>query len=264
MAKMTVLEMVQDILNDLDGDAVNSINDTVEAQQVAQIIKTTFYNILDGKDFPHKKLMFQLEASGNVARPNYMVVPETIEQVELVKYNTRKTTDTKDIYLEMKYLVPQDFLTLVDSQNSAATNILVVTDFSGIPLNIRTDKAPQYYTSFDDVHIVFDSYDSTVDVTLQQSKSSCQGKKNIVFTLTDTAIPDLPIQMFSYLLNEAKSTAFLVLKQAPNAKAEQHSISQRRRMSQEAWKVQNGITYPDYGRKKGIRQPYNKDLPPRR
>jgi len=51
MAKMTVLEIVQDILNDLDGDAVNSINDTVEALQIAQIVKTTFNNILDGKDF---------------------------------------------------------------------------------------------------------------------------------------------------------------------------------------------------------------------
>ena len=42
MAKMTLLAMVQDILNDMDGDEVNSISDTVEAEQVAQIIKTTY------------------------------------------------------------------------------------------------------------------------------------------------------------------------------------------------------------------------------
>ena len=55
--------------------------------------------------------------------------------------------------------------------------------------------------------------------------------------------------MFSYLLNEAKSTAFLTLKQMANQKAEQQSVSQRRRMSQESWKITNGITFGNYGRK---------------
>jgi len=59
----------------------------------------------------------------------------------------------------------------------------------------------------------------------------------------------MPVQMFSYLLNEAKSTCFAVLKQMPNAKAEQQAMSQKRRMSQEAWRIKNGITYPNYGRK---------------
>ena len=37
-----------------------------------------------------------------------------------------------------------------------------------------------------------------------------------------------------------------------NQKAEQVSVSQRRRMSQEAWKIKNGITYADYGRKPNV------------
>ena len=44
MAKMTVLEMVQDILNDMDSDEVNSINDTIEAQQVANTVRTVYAN----------------------------------------------------------------------------------------------------------------------------------------------------------------------------------------------------------------------------
>ena len=55
--------------------------------------------------------------------------------------------------------------------------------------------------------------------------------------------------MFTYLLNEAKSASFLTLKQMPNAKAEQISVTQKRKMSQEAFKIANGITYPHYGRK---------------
>ena len=112
-----------------------------------------------------------------------------------------------------------------------------------------SDTSPTYFTSFDDEYLVFDSYDIDVDSTLQTSKTQCQGKVRTSFSLVDTFIPDLPVQMFSYLLNESKSTCFLVLKQSANQKAEQHSISQRRRMSQEAWRVKKGITYPNYGRK---------------
>jgi hypothetical protein len=41
MAKMTLLEIVQDILSDMDSDEVNSINDSVESLQLAQMIKST-------------------------------------------------------------------------------------------------------------------------------------------------------------------------------------------------------------------------------
>jgi hypothetical protein len=68
--------------------------------------------------------------------------------------------------------------------------------------------------------------------------------------MTDNFTPDLPVQMFSYLLNEAKSNCFFTLKQMPNQKVEQAAVSQKRRMSQEAWRIKNGISYPHYGRKK--------------
>ncbi len=44
MAKMTLLEVVQEILSDMNSDNVNSINDTIEAQQVVQIAKRTYFN----------------------------------------------------------------------------------------------------------------------------------------------------------------------------------------------------------------------------
>jgi len=44
----------------MDSDEVNSINDSVEALQVAQIIKTTYFNIIDGRDWPWLKELFKL------------------------------------------------------------------------------------------------------------------------------------------------------------------------------------------------------------
>ena len=42
MPKMSLLEMTQDILSDMDSDEVNSINDSVESLQVLGIIKNTY------------------------------------------------------------------------------------------------------------------------------------------------------------------------------------------------------------------------------
>ena len=245
---MTLLEMTQDILSDMDSDEVNSINDSVESLQVAQIIKTTYYNIIDGRDYDFLYELFQLDASGTSSRPTHMKLPENIIDLKYIKYNCKTLTDTKDKYLKIKYLMPEDFMEVVDSRDSSKSNVTVVTDPTGISINVMNDKAPEYFTSFDDENLVFDSYDSQVDTTLQNNKTQCHGNRSVAFTLLDSFTPDLPVQMFSYLLAEAKSTAFVTLKQMPNAKAEQISNSQKRRMSQDAWRVKNGIHYPNYGR----------------
>ena len=249
MSKMTVLEMTQDILSDMNSDEVNSISATLEATQVAQIIKSTYFNIVEGKDLAHLKELFRLD-SGTSTRPTHMAIPETIIDVEWVKYNTKKLSGDKDLFTKIKYKTPDEFLYILEQRDSTdTTNIKVVTDPSNITLNINKTKVPLYYTSFDDETIVMDGYIATLETNLQQSKTNCFGKKAPTFTLSNTFTPDLPVQMFTYLLAEAKSNCFLTLKQMPNQKAEQTSISQKRKMAQEAFKLKNGITYPNFGRK---------------
>jgi hypothetical protein len=257
MAKLTLLEMVQDIMSDMDSDDVNSINDSVEGLQVAQIIKTTYYNIIDGKDYAFLYELFQMDGSGTIARPTHMPLPDDVIDLKWIKYNCKKTAVARDLFQIIEYKAPEDFMYIMDQRDSTATNILKVIDSTGISINVLNDKPPQYFTSFDDVTMVFDSYLSTIESTLQNSKTQCWGKRSIAFTLEDTFIPDLPVQMFTYLLNEAKSAAFLTLKQMANQKAEQISTTQRRRMSQDAWKIEKGITYPNYGRNKATKRTPN-------
>jgi len=249
MPSMTLLEIVQDILSDLDSDEVNSISDTVESAQVAQIVKTTYFNLIDGKDWPHLYSLFQLTPSGTTARPTHMSFPSTVEDVHYIKYNVRDINDTKDIFQKITWKTPEDFMDIVNKRSTAESEVTEVTDPTGISINIYNERPPQYYTSFDNDNVVFDAYDIAVDSTLTAAKTECYGKLYPTWTVSDTFVPDLPVNSFSYLLNESKSVAFLILKQAANPKAEQHSVSQRRRMSQEAWKIKNGIKYPSYGRK---------------
>lgn len=248
MPKMTILELAQDILSDMDSDEVNSINDTVEALQVAQILKSTYFSIIDGRDWPHLYKLFQLTASGDSALPTHMYLPDNIIDVKWVKYDCKEFGDTRDKVKKIIYKSPVDFMEILDQRVSDASEVTIIADPTGINLKVYNDRGPAYYTSFDNETIVFDSYDIGIDTTLQTSKVQCYGKVYPTWTMSDTFTPDLPTQSFSYLLNEAKSTAMLRLKQMPDQKAEQHSVSQRRRQSQDSWRVAGGITFPNYGR----------------
>jgi len=105
--------------------------------------------------------------------------------------------------------------------------------------------------------LVFDAYDSAVDDTIQESKIQARGYVMPSWTHTDEAVPDLPDEAFTALVEEAKSRAALKLKQAADEKAEQESRRQKTWLSRKAWRVAGGIQYPDYGRKSGkVSSPY--------
>lgn len=248
MATKTLLEIVQDILNDMDSDEVNSINDTVEALQVAQIIQTTYEDITTHRDWPHLHIITNLTASSDADKPTHMTVNTAVMYVEWVKYNVRKATDTKDTFIDMTWMEPKDFVDMLNTRNSSADNIKSVTDDNGVTLLILDDTAPAYYTSFDDETLVLDAYDTEVDTTLQGSKSQIGIYKEAAFSLTDAFIPDLPSKAFPYLVAEAKSVAFNALKQAVNQKEEQRSRRQRTYLAREKWRNNGATKAPSYGR----------------
>lgn len=249
--KLTLLEIVQDVLNDLDSDEVNSINDTVESQQVAQIAKTCFFEQIGNRNWPHLKKLVQLEASGELSKPNYLRLPDRTKEIigQVFQYESSKLGETKKQYVDIKYKEPDAFLRMVSSRNSDSANVEQIIDFSGTTLLTVNDKAPTYWTSFDDLYIVTDSYNSEVDDTLKKSKTQCMAVIGPEWVHTDDAIPDLPDEAFPGLLEEIKSTAFVVLKQMANQKAEQKSARQGRWLARKAWRAKGGIVYEDYGRR---------------
>jgi len=249
MPKMTLLEIVQDILNDTNGDEVNDIYDTIESTQVANIVKSTYYEIIHGKDWPHLKTLVTLTGLGDTTKPNYMQVPTNTNRITTLKYNKRKSTDTYDKYEDVMYRSPEEFLSYVSQRRSDASNVVTVSDASGVKLYIRNDVSPTYWTSFDDNNIVFDSYDSVVDTTMQSSKTQVFSIKEPTWTMDKDFYPDLPAEAFSYLLAECKSTVFMDLRQTPNSKEEQKSTRQRRRLATKKAKTIDEIVFKSYGRK---------------
>lgn len=247
--KMTLLEMTQDILNDLDSDEVNSIDDTIEAQQVAQIIKTCYFEMISNRNWPHLRQLVQFESALDTTKPNYLRIPERLKELVFIKYDVTKDGAADLDFKELVFKEPDDFLRYVSTRRSSATNVDVVKDFSGVSLLILNDIAPTYWTTFDDTYLVTDSYDKTVDDTLMKSKNQAMAYITPVWERSNSAVPNLPIEAFPALLEESKSTCFTSIKQMVNQKAEQKAGRQNRWLSRKAWSLDGGVKYQDYGRK---------------
>lgn len=246
--KMTLIEIVRDILNDLDSDDVNGIHDTVESSQIAQIVRTCYYELLANRNWPHMRKLVQLEGSGTANKPNYLRLPERLKELSLVKYDIRKEDEQNATYADLKYLEPEEFLTRVSTKRDN-TSVSEIVDFSGTRLYIVNNRSPQYWTSFDDTYLVTDSYNKEVDDALKKDKTQALAYIIPSWDATEDFVPDLPMDAFPLLLEEAKSTAFLTLKQMANQKAEQKVSRQQRWLSRKAWRAEGSVKFKDFGRK---------------
>jgi hypothetical protein len=248
MAKKTLLQMTQDVLSAIDGDEVNSITDTTEAEQVARIIGRVYDNYVVNTDIPEEHTLFVLDAFGDTNRPTHMQVPSTIDNVDWIKYNIRKSTDTKDRFVEIPEVSQEEFINRIHSRNSSDLDVQTVTENSAT-LYIKNDKAPEYYCLFDDNIVIFDSFDSTVDATLQQSKTTAYGQKSTQFSLTDSFVINLDANLHPLILNDAISTSFIELKQSANQKAEGEARRQRIKSQNNRYKTGPRNDWVNFGRK---------------
>jgi hypothetical protein len=248
MAKRDLLDMVQEILSDIDSDEVESIDDTVEAEQIVSILKSTYYAMMNNRDWPHLRRSIQISSLGDTAKPTHMKIQDGVKELCFLKYNKQKVGTTRKDYGDITFLQPDHFLHKTNQEDSSSSNVLVVTDQGGIEVLVRTNRAPSYATSFDDEYVVFDSYDSEVDSTMQESKIQAVAYVIPSWSSADDFIPDLPENAFPLLVEEAKSKAALRLAQKPDEKAEQEAGRQNRWLARKARRINGGIQYPNYGR----------------
>lgn len=224
--KYTLLDLTQTILSSMDSDAVNSISDSIESLQVAKIIRTVYYDIVNRADLPKLSLPINLQASGDTTKPVIMYVPDTVKNIEWVQYDNATITQTNR-NMQNVYFVPfKDFMersNSLDVSLSTVDSLTLTQDGNSFVIQYLNNKSPEYYTSYDEHTLIFDSYDSAVDTTLMSSKSLAYGKKVATFSMSDAFEPDMDEQQFQLLLSEAKALAWAELKQTTHAKAEMSS-----------------------------------------
>lgn len=116
------------------------------------------------------------------------------------------------------------FLDMINRFNPSEDNVRSFTFQEGglnFTFYYKNDIQPSYCTVIENRYVIFDSYDSNYDSTLQSSKTLFYGLKVTPFTMVDSFVPDLDDDKFALLINEAKSLAFYELKQMPHPKADQ-------------------------------------------
>jgi hypothetical protein len=256
--KFTLLEMVQELLQSMESDEVNSISDTVESYALAVLLRSVYYDISIDLGLPEHESLFELDASGDADKPVLMTVPETVALVRNIKYNI---IDTGETYANWRDLIFKPFSEFMQDQNtlrgqdSDVGEMTFVQNGEDFQVMYMSDQQPRFFTTMDDFTFLFDSYDSSIDTTLQKSKTLCMGVIYPTFTLEDDFIPDLDPSQFSLLKNRAKVRAFAEFKQAPNQEAASEArrqkiiVQKRKRTTPDLAPVFN---LPRYGRRDGF------------
>lgn len=254
--RYSLLRMVQLILSAMDSDEVNSIADTTESLQVVDVIETAYYDLVSQLELPEHDDLFELEASGDTTRPTLMTIPDEVTFIDWIEYDNKDGGTVRD-FQPVHYMDRVSFFRSMNGLNTADTNVYQYNLLVGAEtFDVRgfNDRQPTFYTDIGDNRLVFDNYAVAEGSTLIANRTKAYGSKIPVFTRSDTFTPDLDPRQFSLLFNEAKSQAFVELKQITNNKAEQRarrgwSYSQRKKDRLNKDRGYYSFT-PNYGRKR--------------
>lgn len=97
MAQQSLLTIVQNILSSLDSDEVNSISDTTESLQIANIVQNKYYDILSRGDLPENEDLFQLTPSNDTTKPTLMTIPSGTGRINWIKYFDSNPNDSQQV-----------------------------------------------------------------------------------------------------------------------------------------------------------------------
>jgi len=247
--KRTLLQVTQEYLDATSGFYVDSIFDTDESQQVAKIAERIYYQMVQEYDnilFTMDELT--LESLSDVTRPNYMLLPERVQKIQESKvwYNVSKEAGGLE-YRLVQYLPPLDFVE--HSLHSDTTDSIIVEGFNGNKMSIKTKQFPAYFTSFDNIHVVFDSYNSEYDTTLQASKTRFVGSQEKVFLQEDSFVIPIPNHLSETYLDMFLNEALTLVHQQPIGMISQRARAKKIKLQQDNRTVGQGRSKTSYGRK---------------
>lgn len=190
----TLLDVVQSYLDRTDGFYVQDINEVDEALQVASIAEEVFYDMytyIRNDEFSSDLLT--LEGLADVTKPNYLKLPTNVKRIHdsEVYYNVGGLSTTLD-YKPMTYVTQKEFLERNRKITSENTNFIIVEDFNGSKFSVQDNKDPEYFTSFDGNHLVFDSYNKNKENTLHEANTQFFGSSMPVFVKESSFVIPLP------------------------------------------------------------------------
>ena len=250
--KRTLLRVVQDTSRYLAGFNVDSVFDTDESLDIAYIAERMYYLMCQRyNNVQFTGAVGTLEAYVDPNYPTYMTIPENVQRIQnsKIQYNAIQSEDSATVrYKDVQYVAPEEFLRRSKTMVDTMPNTAVVNDPSGVEFVIRTDKAPDYCTSFDGNTLIFDSYDSEVDTTLQQTKTRVFFTEEQVFLIQDEFIIPIPSELSEMYLDAVIAEASVQLRQEPAQEVQRRARAAQIRMQQKFGRIGSKGTKLNYGR----------------
>lgn len=212
MARKTLLEITQNILEEMGSDLVTSISDTTESSQVAALVRQAFEYLMNNRNWDFNRQITTLESPSDSTNPTTFNVPATLQEIIWMKY------DNKDV----TYLDPSEFDDLVKGRSTALSNVT-----SGGFFN---DRDPAYWTSYNETQIVFDAYDVTEGDNLLEGRLRVYAYVEPTWTHTDSFYPPVPLKYFNLLEDEARSLCYNFILKQPSGKIEKSLLNRQAQM----------------------------------
>jgi hypothetical protein len=253
---MTLLALTQNILSAMNSDEVNSITDTVESQQVADEIHTTFNDLYTNHDFGTFEGLVNLESPSNTTTPHILKLPTNVQFIKWLKYKDYRNTSSNVTYKDLTFLEPEVFIQhIVEQSNPSSYTFVQLLPTSTVQYPVANNKAPRYYTVLEDNQtIVFDAFDKDHESFLTGSSSLAWAVLYKTFLMEDSFVPPIPASEFPHLLAEAKSACFINIKEIANSneatRARRQLVKSQRRPTAVAGQKKGVLSHVDYSRKR--------------
>ena len=193
--KLTLLQIVQDMLSSTDSENVSSVGETEDAGMCVNIANREFEKLISKYRWRHTRAFGKLDTTSN---NHEMKVPTTAIAIvhDPVYYKNDR------VY----YMEPDRFLAYTIERNTSESNITEVNH-----VKVYTDRNPQHYTSFDDETLVFDAYPTASGLVSDDFDVILYTHPTSRLT-SDGEFFDLPPQAYSALVERCVSVAMLEIK----------------------------------------------------
>jgi len=194
-----------------------------------------YKDLISHRLIPINQRLIELQASGDNTQPTHMKLPDNVASLDnmTVRYNTKLDAADNDQFTIIPFVNPQEFLAQTNTYRSTDTDTVVVTDALSTPggttFMVKNDRAPTCFTTFDDTWLIFDGWDSSLESTLQQSKTQVHAEVHTKLVIADDTVIPLPPASEALYVNKC-----IVACQQLEEIVDQHTIREVRKQEQAA------------------------------
>lgn len=247
----TLLDVVNEILSDMGRDEVNELDATPEAARVLVILKDTYRHLCTRNLWEHKMVHKPLDGASDTTKPTKLLIPEDVIHIKSLDYHVYDPSSSENYYITLTHLYPEDFLRIVQGRNASDSSVSSFDNDNNVELRVFNDRAPTYWTSFDDKYVYLDAWNSVLDSTVVTTRTQAHVTVYPNFPAQDTSTFDLPARFMPMFISWAKATCFEKIKQIASPTDQYWSRASYARFLHDGSRVgQERPKKPTYGKRR--------------